>query len=217
MKVIAINASPRKNKNTAILLDHALNGAASLDAETELIHLYNLNFKGCISCFACKNKNGNSYGTCGYKDDLTPILEKIENADALILGSPIYLGSVTGEMKSFLERLIYPSLSYKKDYRTLFKRKIPTAFLYTMSVTYEKMEELGYLSGLKLNEGYLERTFGSVEHLFSNDTTLFDYALYDTEVFDLEQKKLVKENQFPIDCEQAFDLGKRFVQPSSCQ
>ncbi|XWX63056.1 flavodoxin family protein [Desulfitobacterium sp. AusDCA] len=48
MKVIAINGSPRKNKNTATLLNKALEGA-----ETELIHLYDLNYKGCVSCFAC--------------------------------------------------------------------------------------------------------------------------------------------------------------------
>ena len=50
MKLIAINGSPRKNKNTATLIKHALDGATSAGAETELIHLYDLNFKGCISC-----------------------------------------------------------------------------------------------------------------------------------------------------------------------
>ena len=52
MKVMAINGSPRKKWNTATLLDKALEGAASQGAETELIHLYDLNYKGCISCFA---------------------------------------------------------------------------------------------------------------------------------------------------------------------
>lgn len=54
MKVIALNGSPRKKWNTATLLKHALDGAASKGAETELIHLYDYNYKGCISCFACK-------------------------------------------------------------------------------------------------------------------------------------------------------------------
>lgn len=61
MKIIAINGSPRKNRNTATLLNKALEGAASQGAETELIHLYDLNYKGCVSCFACKIKNGKSY------------------------------------------------------------------------------------------------------------------------------------------------------------
>ena len=54
MKVIAINASPRRKWNTATLLQSALEGAASQGAETELVHLYDLDFKGCTSCFACK-------------------------------------------------------------------------------------------------------------------------------------------------------------------
>lgn len=56
MKVIAINGSPRKN--TATLLAKALEGASSCGAETELIHLYDHNYKGCVSCFACKLKDG---------------------------------------------------------------------------------------------------------------------------------------------------------------
>ncbi len=64
MKVFAVNGSPRKNWNTAALLSKALEGAASLGAETELIHLYDLSFKGCVSCFTCKLRGGKSYGKC---------------------------------------------------------------------------------------------------------------------------------------------------------
>jgi multimeric flavodoxin WrbA len=112
MKALAINGSPRKTWNTATLLKKALEGAASQGAETELIHLYDLNFKGCTSCFACKLKGGKSYGHCGFKDELSPILDKIPQIDVLILGSPIYFGAITGELKSFLERLIFPYYVY---------------------------------------------------------------------------------------------------------
>ena len=57
MNILAINGSPRKSGNTATLLNKALEGAASQGAKTELFHLYDLNFKGCISCFACKLNN----------------------------------------------------------------------------------------------------------------------------------------------------------------
>jgi multimeric flavodoxin WrbA len=53
-KIIAINGSPRKEWNTATLLDHALRGAESHGAKTELIHIYDLDFRGCTSCFSCK-------------------------------------------------------------------------------------------------------------------------------------------------------------------
>lgn len=212
MNVIAINASPRKNKNTATLLTHALEGAASLGAKTKLIHLYDLSFKGCVSCFACKRKDSKTYGSCSYQDDLTLILDEIKKADALILGSPIYLGSISGEMKSFLERLIYPYLTYTKDYKTIFPRHIPTALFYTMNVTIEQMKELNYIESLKRNEVFLERTFGSVETLYVNDTSQFeDYSKYESSAFDLEKKAIVKKEQFPIDCQKAFDIGKRFV------
>ena len=108
MKVIAVNGSPRKKWNTATLLEKALEGAASRGAETELVHLYDLNFKGCISCFACKTIDGPSYGRCAVKDGLAPLLEKIAQADAMVLGSPIYYGTVTGETRSFMERLFFP-------------------------------------------------------------------------------------------------------------
>ena len=56
MKIIAFNGSPRKTCNTATLLNKALEGAVSQGAETELIHLYDLNYKGCISCLHVKPK-----------------------------------------------------------------------------------------------------------------------------------------------------------------
>ena len=58
MNIIAINGSPRKEDNTATLLNKALEGAASNGAETEIIHLYDFTYKGCKSCFACKLING---------------------------------------------------------------------------------------------------------------------------------------------------------------
>lgn len=127
---IAINGSPRKKGNTATLLEHTLAGAASRGAETELIHLYDLDYKGCTSCFACKLKGGKSYGKCAMLDGLTPVLEKIARADALFLGSPIYLGMVTGEMRSFMERLLFLNLTYtRRPPQSLAHRKIRTAFV----------------------------------------------------------------------------------------
>jgi len=80
MKVIAFNGSPRKKWNTATLLEKAMEGALSQGAETKLIHLYDLNYKGCISCFSCKMKNGKNYGRCAVKDDLTSIFEEVLDA-----------------------------------------------------------------------------------------------------------------------------------------
>ena len=98
MKILACNGSPRKNWNTATLLGHALEGAASQGADIELIHLYDLTFKGCVSCFSCRRKDSQNYGQCAIKDELTSVLHRAAAADAIILGSPLYLGTATSQM-----------------------------------------------------------------------------------------------------------------------
>src|SRR5208283_5032606 len=144
MMLIGVNGSPRKTWNSATLLSKALEGAASRGAQTELVHLYDLSFHGCISCFACKTIGGKSYGRCAVKDDLTPVYKKIEEADAFILGSPIYFGTVTGEMKSFMERLMFPFTAYTDPYQAIFPRKIHTGLIYTMNIKEEELKEWGY-------------------------------------------------------------------------
>jgi multimeric flavodoxin WrbA len=216
MKVIAINGSPRKNKNTATLLNKALEGAASRGAETELIHLYELNYKGCVSCFACKIKNGINYGRCGFNDDLIPVLQKAEKADAIILGSPIYLQGITGVMKSFLERLIFPYLRYDKNHSSIFGRKISTGFIYTMNITNEQMKKFKYRENLRFMEEDMERIFGRCESLAVNDTYQFDdYSKYDVSLFDENKKAKVRKEQFPKDCKAAFDMGVRFAEQAN--
>jgi len=211
-KVIAINGSPRKKWNTATLLNKALEGAASQGAETELIHLYDLKYKGCISCFACKLKDGKSYGKCACKDDLTPIFKKIEQADALILGSPIYLGVATGEMRSFIERLIFPYFVYDENYSSLFAKKIPTGFVYTMNVNEQQMKDSGYNSNLQITEWALKNVFGASESLIVNDTYQFqDYSKYVAPKFNAKEKAKRREEEFPKDCEKAFAMGAKFA------
>ncbi|MFA5072360.1 MAG: flavodoxin family protein [Nitrospirota bacterium] len=212
MNVLAINGSPRKNWNTATLLNLALEGAKEQGAETELVHLYNLSYKGCISCFACKKRGGSSYGRCAVQDDLTPLLKKMEDVDALILGSPIYFGSATGEMRSFLERLLFPYLAYTDPPQKIFPKTIKTGFIYTMNVPEESMNEWGYPQNFKRTEMTLQRIFGSSETLVSCDTYQFhDYALYVADRFDPGKKAERREKIFPLDCKKAFDMGTQFA------
>ncbi len=213
MKVIGINGSPRKKWNTATLLEKALEGAVSKGAETELIHLYDLSYRGCISCFACKTKDGKSYGKCAVRDDLTPVLEKIDGVDAFILGSPIYFGTVTGEMRSFMERLFFPKLMYTDPPGTLFPRKIRTGAIYTMNVPEKGAKEMGFMGHVALNEGVLQRIFGACESLCSFDTCQFDdYSKLVAPRFDPVAKAKRRREVFPLDCEKAFDMGARFAE-----
>jgi multimeric flavodoxin WrbA len=212
MKVLAFNGSPRKNWNTAMLLEKALEGAKSQGAQTELIHLYDLNYKGCISCFACKTKGGSSYGRCPVKDDLRPVFDKIENADALIFGSPVYLGGITGQMHSMLERLVFQYLTYTDPPGTLFKRQIKTGFIYTMGVPEQVMNQIGYKQFIEIDNMFLTRTFGHSEWMCSFDTMQFeDYSKYVAPRFDPEAKAKRRKEVFPLDCVKAYEMGARFA------
>lgn len=212
MFVIAINGSPRKNGNTATLLNKALEGASSQGATTELINLYDLNFKGCVSCFACKLKGGKSYGKCAYKDDLTPVLEKIESADAVILGSPIYFGDVTGEVRSFIERLIFQYLVYDKNYSSLNDKKKSIGLIYTMNAPESVIKEIEYDRIISRYENMFEKFMGPTESLLATDTYQFsDYSKYVATAFDESAKAKRRQEVFPKDCEKAFEMGIRFA------
>ena len=212
MKVIAINGSPRKKWNTATLLQQSLEGAGTRGAETELLHLYDIDFKGCISCFACKTIDGSSYGRCAFKDSLTPILQEIEKADVLILGSPIYFGTVTGEMRSFMERLLFPYMTYTDPPGSIFLRKIRTAFIYTLGATEEMSEERGFDKHIAFNEFLLKTIFGDTETLCSYDTYQFeDYSKVFAPRWDPENKAKRRAEIFPQDCTKAFEMGVRLA------
>lgn len=223
MKVIAVNGSPRKNWNTATLLQQALEGSSSQDSAsqgsasqgvtTELIHLYDYHYQGCISCFSCKLKNGKSYGRCAVKDELTPLLRQIETTDVLILGSPIYIGAATGMMRSFLERLTFPYLVYDGKYTSLFPGKSVTGFIYTLGAPEERVRQAGYDQQPKITEMILQRLFGAAETLLVTDTYQFDdYSQYETSGFDEAAKARRRKEVFPADCRRAYEMGVRLTQ-----
>ena len=143
-KIIIIDGGPRKNFNTASMLQKFAEGAKSVnpDIEVKTVRLYGLDYKGCMSCMACKVK-GKASNICKFKDALTPILEEIAQVDGLVLGSPIYFGDVTGQMRTFLERLALPWLSYN-DYGMTAPKRMPVVLMETMNGTPERNNSQGY-------------------------------------------------------------------------
>jgi len=209
MRIALFNGSPRKNGNTATLLKACRDGAAEAGATAEIVNLYSLDYKGCVSCFECKRIGGKSYGACAARDGLTPVLESVRECDALVLGTPVYFGAESGMMRAFMERLLFPYLRYTPDYASLFPRRIPTAMIYTMNVDTARMEAMNYGVMTERARSTLERTFGSCALLLSNDTFQFDdYAKYDAPVWDPEHKARVRAEVFPGDCQRARELGK---------
>ena len=216
MKILAINGSPRKGKNTALMLESVLKGAASLKSEVELVNLYDLPpFTGCRSCFACKYNDPSCYGKCGWQDGLTPLLEKIKSVDALVIGSPVYLGDVSSAVRALFERMIFPVFQYTNDCKTLFDRKIACALVLTMNVPRHLMVRMGYMrqNGVFDNfKRFLGHYYGSCEMLCACDTYQFDnYADYVCTMFDEGHKATVRKTQFPKDLERAFELGKLLI------
>jgi len=210
-RIIAINGSPRKNFSTHKLLECALDGAKSVkvDVETELINLYDLNFNGCISCFACKKKPGKNY--CTMSDELTPILDKIFSCDGVIFGSPIYLDYVTFKMKGLLERMLYPRHTYdsKLDYS---KRNIKTYFIYTMNKSKEESEDKNYEWLFERIKDRLESIFASSDYLVVNETFQFDdYTKICNDRFIVSRREEIRKNIFPKDCERAYLQGKQIA------
>ena len=100
--VIAFCASPRRGGNTDILIDEALCGARDAGCETEKIMLQKIKLGYCIGCRKCKDKGYE--GMCTVKDDMTPLYQKIIDADALIIGFPIYTGRECAQLSTFMDR-----------------------------------------------------------------------------------------------------------------
>jgi multimeric flavodoxin WrbA len=101
MKAIGIIGSPRKKGNTALLVGEALRGLKESGMETREYFLNEMNIRGCQGCWACKKPDY----VCIQKDDMAVLYEEIRSADAVVLGSPVYMCQMTGQTKLFVDRL----------------------------------------------------------------------------------------------------------------
>ena len=207
MKTIILNGSPRKNWNTAMMLKEARKGAESVGAETEYIDLFDLSYTGCRSCLACKRKDAVRC-KCFWKDDLSPVIDRIFAADALIVGSPIYLGDITSQVRGLIERLHFCALSYD-DYSNYFTGRVDVGVILTMNAPKAYFDR-AYRKKADETEQAFRALNGSVEVYACCDTLqVTDYGRYSMAGFDEAHKKEMREKQFPRDLEAAFRMGAR--------
>lgn len=101
MKIIGFIASPRKEGNTAWIVNKILEGAKDQGADTQSWYYSDLDIKPCLSCYGCKQGDQG----CIINDDMQKIYDAIEHADALVLGSPVYMGQMSAQAKIFTDRL----------------------------------------------------------------------------------------------------------------
>ena len=217
MQALFLNGSPRKHFNTAQMLEKAMEGACEVGAETELVHLYDYVFTGCRSCFACKVKNSRTNGVCAIRDSIRPVIEKAQNADIIVIGSPVYYGYPTGLVRSLVERLLFPLDTYLVDEQghrvKVAHKSVQTAMIYTMNCPEWLMKQVGYETLLGFTGTEMGRIYGYNEVLYSCDTYQFtDYSRYDCNMFPEEKKREQREKQFPIDLQNAYELGKRLAE-----
>ncbi len=108
MKVLGIVCSPRKGGNTEILVEEALAAAREAGAQTELVLVAGKNIAPCDGCASCFKT-----GVCKIKDDMQPIYQQLEAADAIIFGTPVYFHSVSAQAKAIIDRT-YPYVVDRK-------------------------------------------------------------------------------------------------------
>ncbi len=137
MKVLGIAGSPRRGGNTGLLLAEVMKGAASKGAEVKTIILSDLNIDPCQHCDTCLLK-----GKCKIQDDMQMVYRELEQADRIVLASPLHFMSVTAQMKAMIDRcqalwarkyvLKIPPLGNKRERKGLFisagGRKVPNLF-----------------------------------------------------------------------------------------
>ena len=121
--VIGFNGSPRPLGNTGRLVKAVLGGAEAAGAKARYVHLAALKFSDCTACMGCR-----SQPACIQPDDLSKVVQDIFHADAIVLGSPVYMWQVTGLAKLFMDRL-YPVLN--PDYTTRLARKPKLVLAFT--------------------------------------------------------------------------------------
>lgn len=108
-KILILSGSPRVNGNSEMLCDAFAKGALAAGHQVEKIRVADKKITPCSACYHCKNSNGH----CVYQDDMTEILQKMIDADVLVLSSPVYFYSVTAQLKALIDRTVARWLEVK--------------------------------------------------------------------------------------------------------
>lgn len=149
MKVVGFVGSPRKKGNTTSIVNEVLRGAASAGAETGIFNLNELSIRGCQACYKCQTPEGK----CVQTDGMAPLYDEIFGADAVVFGSPVFMLQVTGQMKTFIDRLF--ALLYLKDGQPgAFRNKIRGKKAVTV-YSQGQPETALFASSFDLHEGVL--------------------------------------------------------------
>ena len=200
MKTIVINADPKIKESVGQLMKSAAKGAESVGSEVEYFDLYKLDMRGCMNCSICKIKNKESF-KCYWRDELSPIIEKILNADTLLIGSQIFFNEPTSHYRALVERLIYSIVSYDRNY--YYKGKVNVGIFYSV------------LSPKEHYEKSIKPCLKSTEELFkmlNGEVKIFESYKGLKSQIKTEHEIKEKEKEFQIDLKRAYELGAELSQ-----
>ena len=209
-RIMVIDGGPRKNMNTAAMVQAFVEGAQEGGAEVKVVRLYDIDYKGCYSCMACQLKD-KRVPSCRMKDGLTDILAECAEADGLVLASPIYYGEITAMARAFWERLTFPWLSYR--YGTFAApKKMPVTFIYTMNGMPNNAEDVskGSMHSVEMMTGM---AYGNPVEVIPacNTTQVRDYSRYEFADGIAEVKKAWRDAHWEEDLQKAREAGKRMA------
>lgn len=196
MKTIVINAGPKRKDVNAQLAQSALNGAESVGADVEYVDLYKLDLSGCRVCMICKRDEDTC--KCFWKDELSPLIERIFDSDALLIVVPIFFSNPSSHYMAFLERMIFSLVSFQTGNK--FKGKVNAGLFYTVEYPLDFFEK-SVRPNLKQSEDLLGMLNGNVViESFSTITK--------TERSSKSSDELtIKEEQLSRDLNQIFDIA----------
>lgn len=120
MNILAISGSPNRRGHGARIIEAMLKPAAKAGCKTEVVHIYDKRLSGCAACDHCKRA---AEASCAVDDAMQPLYRKIAAADAVVISTPVYMGQVTGPLKTFLDRW-YAFLDAKFRVRILPGKKL---------------------------------------------------------------------------------------------
>ena len=149
-KVLLINGSPRRNGNTATALQEVAKALNAQGIETEIAWIGNKPVRGCIACGSCKRK-GN--GKCVFDDDIcNPMIEKMNEADGLVVGAPVYYGVPAGQMLSLIQRMLFAGAQVQNKpvaAVSICRRGGASAAFQTLTMPFQMMNMRGYFAVLE--------------------------------------------------------------------
>jgi multimeric flavodoxin WrbA len=187
MYVLGINGSPRIEGNTDILVDKVLEGAEIKGARTEKIILAALKFSPCQECKDIKDD-----GSCIIEDDMQSLYEKIKEADALILASPIFFGSLSAQTKMMIDR-----------FQCLWRAK----YIFKKEVFNKKKRGYFICVEASWRGDFFDNAKSIVKNFFATINTNYKEELFCPGI---EEKASILKHQEVL--KRAFELGRRIVE-----